>query len=231
MKKTIKGIVLGSLITTILMSTAIGATIKKTIEVTYNSVNLTVNGKKIVADNILYNGTTYVPLRAVADALGKEVGWVQETKTASINDKIDIKELKPEPKPNDNYTFGSSFIYDAYCGKFKVSIGENYSFDTIKNQYSDNYGDTVVRIPVTVENIGNETGYFYNGHIEGYNSLGNRSSLSIRSYFDDGRTAYESMRPGAKASGAIYILYSGSGNYYFTFEHTIPTVELKLPIN
>ena len=50
-------------------------------------VNLEVNGEKVEADNILYKGTTYVPLRAVAEMLGKEVGWDQDTRTASINDK------------------------------------------------------------------------------------------------------------------------------------------------
>lgn len=246
MKKTIKGIVIGIIISIMLMSTVLGAQVKKSIEVVYNSVNLTVNGTKVNADNFLYEGTTYVPLRAVAEALGKNVGWNQDTFTASINDKTDIPEPLPVPepvpapapaptpelKPNDNYTFGSSFVYDAYCGKFKVNIGQNYSFDTIKNRYSDNNGDAVIRIPVTVENIGTETGYFYNGHISGYNSLGNLTSLSIRSYFDDGRNIHDSMRPGAKASGAIYILYSGDGKYYLTFENTTPTsIELELPIN
>lgn len=87
MKKFIRVLIVLTVVMTLLMSTALGDTITKTIEVVYNSVNLTVNGQKIAADNILYNGTTYVPLRAVADALGKEVGWDQATMTASINDK------------------------------------------------------------------------------------------------------------------------------------------------
>lgn len=91
MKKVIKVLVVLTVVLTLLMSTALGDTIAKTIEVVYNSVNLTVNGQKIAADNILYNGTTYVPLRAVADALGKDVGWDQATMTASINDKGIVK--------------------------------------------------------------------------------------------------------------------------------------------
>ncbi|NYB73867.1 thermonuclease family protein [Sedimentibacter hydroxybenzoicus DSM 7310] len=89
MKKVLRYFVIGAIILTLLIGTAIGQTITSTIEVVYNSVNLTVNGQKINADNILYNGTTYVPLRAVAEALDKEVGWNQETKTATINDKAE----------------------------------------------------------------------------------------------------------------------------------------------
>lgn len=90
MKKQLQGFIIGVIITAmILTSTSFAETIKQTIEVVFNSINITVNGEKVEADNILYNGTTYVPLRAVAEMLGKEVGWDQETKTASINDKAE----------------------------------------------------------------------------------------------------------------------------------------------
>lgn len=86
-EKAIKRIFDGLLVSTLLMNTAIEETVKKSIEVVYNSVNLTVNGKKVNADNILYKGTTYVPLGDIAEMLDKEVGWDQKTYTASINDK------------------------------------------------------------------------------------------------------------------------------------------------
>ena len=60
--------------------------IRQTIEVSFNSVNITVNGKPVKVDNILFNGTTYAPIRAVAEMLGKEVGWIGQTRTATIND-------------------------------------------------------------------------------------------------------------------------------------------------
>jgi ribosomal protein S19 len=87
MKKTIKLIICIAVITILLISTVFAAEAKKTIEVLMNTVNLTVNGKEVNADTIVYNGTTYVPLRAAAEMLGKEVGWDQTTQTASLNDK------------------------------------------------------------------------------------------------------------------------------------------------
>lgn len=87
MKKLVKGLVITGIVMTFLMITVLGEAVTRTIDVVYNSVNLTVNGQKIEADNILYDGTTYVPLRAVAEALGKDVGWDEATTTASINDK------------------------------------------------------------------------------------------------------------------------------------------------
>lgn len=60
---------------------------KKTIEVLFNVVKLELNGQKVNSDTIVYEGTTYVPLRAVAEMLGKEVDWNQATQTANIKDK------------------------------------------------------------------------------------------------------------------------------------------------
>lgn len=97
MKKQVKGFVLGVVFMLVISNTVLGDGIKKTIEIAFNSIKLEVNGKKIDADNILYNGTTYVPLRKAAELLGKEVDWNQETKTANI---IDVSKdvVKDEPK-------------------------------------------------------------------------------------------------------------------------------------
>jgi len=87
MKKEFKGLILGSILTTVLFGgSALASGMKQTIEVYFNNVNLTVNGKNVNSDNILYNGMTYVPLRSVAEMLGKNVGWNSNNNTASIND-------------------------------------------------------------------------------------------------------------------------------------------------
>jgi N-acetylmuramoyl-L-alanine amidase len=48
-----------------------------------DKVNVMVNGKQI-KDGKLMDGVTYVPLRAVGEALGAEIGWDNKTKTATI---------------------------------------------------------------------------------------------------------------------------------------------------
>lgn len=51
-----------------------------------DNVNVIVDGKEI-KDGKLVDGVTYVPLRAVGDALGAKVGWNKDTKTATIKTK------------------------------------------------------------------------------------------------------------------------------------------------
>lgn len=69
----------------VLSFATLGATQFQNIAVEFNTVNITVGGNTVQADNILYNGTTYVPLRAVAEMLGQSVEWNGETNTANIN--------------------------------------------------------------------------------------------------------------------------------------------------
>ncbi len=56
----------------------------QTIDVLFNGMTIKVNGQTVQADNILHNGTTYLPLRALSQALGANVEYVDETKTAEI---------------------------------------------------------------------------------------------------------------------------------------------------
>lgn len=51
-----------------------------------DKVNVIVNGKKI-KDGKLEKGVTYVPLRAVGEALGATIAWDNKTKTATVNSK------------------------------------------------------------------------------------------------------------------------------------------------
>ncbi|HHV72498.1 MAG TPA: DUF4163 domain-containing protein [Clostridia bacterium] len=90
MKKKVKSIIAAAVAAVILTGGAVyaaGGGMEKSIQVVMNGINLVVDSKTIFDDNILYNGTTYVPIRAVAEALGKEVKWDAETNTAEIGDK------------------------------------------------------------------------------------------------------------------------------------------------
>ncbi len=60
--------------------------IESQIEAYVNYVNLVVDGEEMEVDTIIYESTTYVPIRAVAEFFGKDVSWDDETKTASIDD-------------------------------------------------------------------------------------------------------------------------------------------------
>lgn len=88
MKKRTKGLIISIILINLFIGSIVFATNgSKMIEVIFNSVNLIINGEAVEVDNLKYNGVTYAPVRDVAEMLGKEVGWEEDTNTVSILDK------------------------------------------------------------------------------------------------------------------------------------------------
>lgn len=87
MKKEIKGFVCGVILTVLLGCGVSAAGIWDNISVLRNDITVIVNGNEVAADNFLYNDTTYLPMRVIGEALGKDVQYDEETNTAKINDK------------------------------------------------------------------------------------------------------------------------------------------------
>ncbi|MFA5523752.1 MAG: stalk domain-containing protein [Tissierellales bacterium] len=156
MKKHFRGFIAGVIVTILLLnSTGFASNIKQKIDVMINSINIEVNGKKVEADNILYNNTTYVPLRKVAEMLGKEVDWDGATNTAGINDiPINRKEIVTESKEKtsdfntDKYKVDNKDVFKGYFhntdysdpNAFLNSNGQTKITKEIQN-IADNFND------------------------------------------------------------------------------------------
>jgi hypothetical protein len=95
-KETTKGIVLGSTLTLALvagMNNVSAAGITKLIEATFNNVKVNVEGKMLnlvdvdgnKVEPFIVEGTTYLPVRAIAEGLGKSVKWDNTTNTVHIS--------------------------------------------------------------------------------------------------------------------------------------------------
>lgn len=121
------GFVFGCILT--LTTPVLADTILQKIDVALNTVKVEINGEKLNAENILYNGTTYLPMRVVAESVGKKVEWNQATMTANIIDKKEnietiiegdsnMEEVKIYQKDgswfcekNGVMYYGSSYVY------------------------------------------------------------------------------------------------------------------------
>jgi hypothetical protein len=99
----IVGLIVGIVICT--TTNAFAEDIMQTIEVMFNKVNIVINNKNMgnIGDNytlqngvevpysISYKGTTYLPVRKVAEIFGTDIKWSQETRTINMLSKEDIK--------------------------------------------------------------------------------------------------------------------------------------------
>lgn len=106
--------------------------LSESIEVYRNQVKLQVNGEMVDADNFLYQGRTYIPLRLVSELLDKYVGWNTFTNTASINDseyKIEeLSQLLPKSK-------GFKWNYNGFAEYGHIMKLENIVNEDNKREY------------------------------------------------------------------------------------------------
>lgn len=60
----------------------------RNISATFRNIKIVVDGKQVStsAEPFIYNGTTYLPIRAVGEAVGKEVTWNAETNTVYLGE-------------------------------------------------------------------------------------------------------------------------------------------------
>ena len=95
MGKRLQGLIAGTLAGTMLTSGVVFAKqISETAELFYNNIKIVVNGQEIqpkdpngnYVEPFIINGTTYLPVRAVSDALGVNVDWDGNTNTVILSD-------------------------------------------------------------------------------------------------------------------------------------------------
>ena len=68
------------------VGTRVTATLSPNISITYNGVYVTpVDGLGNITYPLVYNNTTYLPVRAISTILGVDIGWNQQTQTVSLN--------------------------------------------------------------------------------------------------------------------------------------------------
>lgn len=93
MKERIQGIIIGIVITLFLIGTlSFASQHSEYVERFYNNIKITLNGIIIepkdangnIVEPFIIDGTTYLPVRAICNALGLEVNWNSETNTVEL---------------------------------------------------------------------------------------------------------------------------------------------------
>lgn len=124
----------------------------KTIQVLYNDISLVVDGVPITpkdangveVEPFVYNGTTYLPVRAVGEAIGKQVTWDGNTQTVYIGEAPGTAEYLPivcPPYQESYYYTDKTFSMDGvsyHANSFYLftSWGGGYALYNLNGQYS-----------------------------------------------------------------------------------------------
>ncbi len=125
MKDKTKGLVAGVLIGALGVSGMVGAkSLTETIQVTYSNIKIFMDGEQLdprdangtQVEPFIYNGTTYLPVRAVGEAVGKDVSWDGINKVVYLG-----------AKPGDSENWLN------VCGPYQYTDGEEYTLK--ENKY------------------------------------------------------------------------------------------------
>ena len=99
----------------------------KNISATFRNIKIVVDGKEVSTSTepFVYNGTTYLPIRAVGEAVGKEVTWNAGTNTVYLGEvpaSAQQAQAGVQQQPETMPTVTSDLPVMAQYGEFYVSI-------------------------------------------------------------------------------------------------------------
>jgi len=145
MKQKLQGLIAGVLIgATITGGVVFAANTTTLYNVLTSGIKIIVDGKKLnptdvqgnTVEPMIYNGTTYLPVRAVANALGKAVYWDGPNYTVYLGDMNGILEyptirLEDMISINEKHKETNNLI-DNYDNKYDYAICSNYYHDELE---------------------------------------------------------------------------------------------------
>lgn len=125
-----KDVCLGATVAVLVMGAAPAAYAKVAnidIPVMFNNIKIVVDGKELKTDKepFIYEGTTYLPVRAVGEAVGKNVTWDAASKTVILGEteqkETEQKETEKEPEQPEETTSDN----DSRLGKLSSKPSTN----------------------------------------------------------------------------------------------------------
>ena len=196
MKKRLQGFLAGAIVMFVLFNSfTYAATIGETITAYMNSVKIALDGDVVttigqgyqlsngttVPYSILYNGTTYIPIRKFCELLEKEIGYDDNTRTVLIGESGAIVEKNVWKLVDKDFVNGKDddtyyhYGLDSTEQQWKTSVSaEDFYFETLQS-WSDM--PTVIRpdekISITLSNklgefIDPKHGYAMGSHLYAY---------------------------------------------------------------
>ena len=134
---------------------ALAASGTRTLEVTYKDIKLVIDGQEIVpkdaAGNVVEpfqaNGTTYLPVRAIGEALGKEVSWDGSTNTVYVGQAA-AAALPYQVNGADLYDGSKTDASFSVAGKAYQAGVVLRSYSSLSSWHGDFYGAAVIEIAV-----------------------------------------------------------------------------------
>jgi len=197
-KGFISGFIACALISVLIMN-VFAAPIYKTITAVYNDIKIIINGSDFIPKDVngnivepfVYNGTTYLPIRAISEAFGMKVDWNSATQTINLTgspslsakhsqEKTKVFEDSFINKPLDEkWTKTGSWTFDGENGLFAsdtakltlsgISLDNTNNFTIEFEALTPTSCDTLFRLALGTNEKGKTTDHFIKDNYNSYN--------------------------------------------------------------
>jgi hypothetical protein len=133
-KGFIRGFICGALIFALAgAATAAVQVITQTIQVSYSGIKIYVDGNLItpkdsngnIVEPFAYNGTTYLPIRAISEALGKTPEWDSTTQSVYIGPKPGSTQYMTDVVPAYDFDYYRYFEFSSINGSTNDRVWTN----------------------------------------------------------------------------------------------------------
>lgn len=162
--KSFKDFVAGAVVATIAVggvTTAFARSGNFSIPVTFRNISIKIDGDTLITDKepFIYDGTTYLPIRAVAEAVDKEVSWDDSTNTVFLKSSKSSSSSKNDKDDDDGIRGTRKVIYSdndikiTFTGVEKASLGGQKVNLIIENNSDTDYRFTAKNVYVNGEEI------------------------------------------------------------------------------
>lgn len=146
----------------------------------------------------------------------KQTEELSETYKDLIDEESEIK---------NNYSLDKAFTFD----DLEIIVSSKISIVKNNDEYSDNYGKNVVKIPITVKNLKNETHSLNMFYFKIFGSKGIEVNDEADS-FDDSIDYAGELRKGASYTRYFYYLYDGDGTYTIEFDDFSQKIDIDFEV-
>lgn len=149
-----------------------------------------------------------------------------DMENSNLNNNSSVENNQNNAPAKKSYSFNDTFEFD----DLEITIGSNYTFTTV--EYSDYYQKTIVKLPITVKNIKDETHSLNMFYYSIFGSAGTEVT-NVWTYFDDSVESAEDLRTNASYTKYLYFIYDGNGTYAIEFydywnEKLVEIVEIEI---
>lgn len=141
MKRKLLGVLSIATVLTLNAVPAFAETGTQNIPVTYNDIKIVVDGNTVPTSTepFIYNGTTYLPVRAIGEALGKDVSWDGNTNTVYIGTTTNTDTQPSAPVSQNEVIYDANNIKVTYTGLTQDEWGEITVNLNIENNSGTDY--------------------------------------------------------------------------------------------